>query len=230
MGAYPGYHFSRYARDVAVNLPATRDVPHGHTYLAAEMADDLDQFFEAGKALDYAKKALFYGKDARPVYNSYFVTVTMRLDQCAVSADAFHGILGLATESAELVQALRDSFEDAKPLDEVNVKEEIGDCLWYLQTLATSMGTTLEECALVNTAKLKKRYPEKFTEDAAINRDVAAEREVLEQSLTSSPRDTETADHAVERQITAHYDGLIYDESSRLKPRQEPKTVAVERD
>lgn len=38
-----------------------------------------------------------------------------------------HGVLGLCTESAELFEML-----EKKPLDLVNLKEEIGDAYWYI--------------------------------------------------------------------------------------------------
>lgn len=51
---------------------------------------------------------------------------------------------------------------------------------FLLATLCYSAGTTVEEVRRVNIAKLQKRYPEKFDAEAAINRDEAAERQVLE--------------------------------------------------
>jgi hypothetical protein len=41
-------------------------------------------------------------------------------------------------------------------------------------------GWDLREILATNIAKLEARYPEKFTEEQAINRDLGAERQVLE--------------------------------------------------
>lgn len=184
MMTYPGYLVSGYARDVAVNLPETRDVPYGDYGSAKNLTAVLRNFVNVGLELDQLKKLYFYGKQATAEPDGTTMTVQEALNRAGISADIFHGIVGLATESSELVDALLTAIENRDgELDEVNLKEEVGDCLWYLQTIVTGLSTTLEECALVNTAKLKKRYPDKFTEDAAINRDVAAERELLEQAV-----------------------------------------------
>lgn len=184
MATYPGYLTSGYARDVAVNLPPdARKVPYGDFAGAGALVNILQNVVTAGCDLDEVKKLYFYGKQAVNRPGGTTMTVQEALDRAGISADVFHGIIGLVTESSELADALLAAVRDRnEELDEVNIKEEIGDCLWYLQTIATALGTTLEECAHINTAKLKKRYPDKFTEDAAINRDVAAERELLEQA------------------------------------------------
>jgi NTP pyrophosphatase (non-canonical NTP hydrolase) len=95
-----------------------------------------------------------------------------------------HGVLGVSSESGELSDALKRHVFYGKPLDETNIKEEVGDVLWYLALLASSIGTTLEECAELNIAKLKARYGEKFSSHSALNRDLTAERAVLEQSAS----------------------------------------------
>ena len=50
-----------------------------------------------------------------------------------------------------------------RPLDEANVKEEIGDALFYLQGLCNELGWTLEECIQENMEKLTRRYPQGYT-------------------------------------------------------------------
>lgn len=42
--------------------------------------------------------------------------------------------------------------------DKTNAMKELGDVLWYLNTLALSLGFTLEEVALLNVEKLQKRH------------------------------------------------------------------------
>ncbi len=170
--------------------------------------------------------------------------------------DVAHAIMGLCTESAELLDVLKKNHAYGKPIDFVNFREEIGDALWYvplicrglgwrlaslvgtnsikefteawapfnrhttinaltfalmkesagligievtrlgafkenyellvrdiiclLSELAYAAGSSLETCATVNIQKLQARYPEKFTSDAALNRDLVKERAVLE--------------------------------------------------
>lgn len=94
--------------------------------------------------------------------------------------DLWHGILGLVTEAGELADALKKAHAYGKPLDEVNLREELGDVLWYLPLVCRALGTTLDEVAQLNIAKLRKRYPATFTEAHALNRDLESERRVLE--------------------------------------------------
>jgi NTP pyrophosphatase (non-canonical NTP hydrolase) len=97
-------------------------------------------------------------------------------------ADLIHAMIGCVTESAELAEHVRDVLTGAKPLDAVNLKEEFGDQLWYvalgLRFLQSNFGETFD----TNIAKLRARFPDKFTEAAAMDRDIAAERAVLEQA------------------------------------------------
>lgn len=91
-----------------------------------------------------------------------------------------HAAMGLVTESAELMDALKKSTYYGKDLDIVNVKEEAGDILWYLAILFDAVGTDFETemCRVIN--KLQARFPDKFTEDKAFNRDLKTERNILE--------------------------------------------------
>lgn len=91
-----------------------------------------------------------------------------------------HGVLGLASEVGELHDAVKKSIFYNKDLDIVNIKEELGDLLWYMALIMDVVGASMEECQELVIAKLRTRYPEKFTEDKAINRDLTAERKILE--------------------------------------------------
>lgn len=91
-----------------------------------------------------------------------------------------HAAIGCVTESGEMLDALKKSIFYGKPLDVVNVKEEAGDLLWYLAILFDELDTDFETEMDRVINKLKTRFPDKFTEDNAFNRDLATERKVLE--------------------------------------------------
>ena len=93
-----------------------------------------------------------------------------------------HAGMGLCTESGEFMDMLKRHLFYGKPLDFVNAREELGDQMWYTALAIDVIRTTLNEVMTVNINKLKLRYPEKFTEACAIDRDVAAERELLKVS------------------------------------------------
>lgn len=130
--------------------------------------------------------------------------------------DMTHMRLGIFTECGELLDAIKKNYAYGKPLDLVNVGEEIGDIAWYfvnemtfknvkakikpqrfkspqqieevitviveLQTLnchfnlsqlinvANYFNLDFYELLDKNIAKLKARYPEKFTTENALNR------------------------------------------------------------
>ena len=85
---------------------------------------------------------------------------------------------------AEVNLTLDNSDKDGpfqfKELDMVNVKEEAGDILWYLAVLFDEIGTDFESEMKRVIKKLQKRFPDKFTESGAYERDIKSEREILE--------------------------------------------------
>lgn len=91
-----------------------------------------------------------------------------------------HAAMGMATEAGEFLDMLKKHIFYGKPMDFVNAKEEVGDQMWYAGLAIDVLKTTFDEVLTVNIDKLKARYPEKFTEEAAINRDLNTERAILE--------------------------------------------------
>lgn len=94
--------------------------------------------------------------------------------------EALHGAMGIMTEAGELMDVYKKFIMYGKPVDVPNVKEEIGDILWYIALICHFHGISLEDAMITNIAKLRARYPEKFTEDKALNRDLNIERKILE--------------------------------------------------
>jgi NTP pyrophosphatase (non-canonical NTP hydrolase) len=94
--------------------------------------------------------------------------------------DQLHMAIGIATEAGELLDAYKKRYAYNKPLDAVNIGEEIGDVLWYTINLCRMLNLNPEEIMYKNILKLRQRYPEKFTEENAINRNLDKERKILE--------------------------------------------------
>lgn len=91
-----------------------------------------------------------------------------------------HATMGICTESGELMDAVKKHLLYGKELDYTNLKEEAGDLFWYVALLADAVGFTFEDTFDKNIAKLRARYPNKFTEHDALNRDLEKERQILE--------------------------------------------------
>lgn len=92
-----------------------------------------------------------------------------------------HAVFGMLTETGEFADNLKAHIFYGKPLDPVNLKEEIGDLFWYVAIALDELGETSFAPELVaNTAKLAKRYGSKFDADKAVKRNLMAERKILE--------------------------------------------------
>ena len=94
--------------------------------------------------------------------------------------DLLHAGMGMDTESAEFTDMLKKHIFYNKPLDITNLKEELGDLCWYVALALRTLETTFEEIMHTNISKLEIRYPEKFSEHHALNRDLETERKTLE--------------------------------------------------
>jgi NTP pyrophosphatase (non-canonical NTP hydrolase) len=119
-----------------------------------------------------------YVTDARRTEPDY-APVVQRLADPRV-ARLLHVAMGLVTEAGEFVDQLKRHLFYGKPLDTVNLLEELGDITWYQRLGVDELESSLIDILDRNVAKLRARFPEKFTEDAALNRDLDAERKVLE--------------------------------------------------
>jgi NTP pyrophosphatase (non-canonical NTP hydrolase) len=134
--------------------------------------------------MDHLKKFLFYGKGFYNGSSNFFGSeVNDRVVNDRVIR-LLHAAIGISTETGELFEALVDHIFDGLGLDVVNIREEFGDCGWYLGIGCDAAGTDLKATLTTNIMKLYHRYPDKFTEFMAEleNRDLIGERTILEQS------------------------------------------------
>ena len=97
------------------------------------------------------------------------------------SVKLLHASIGISGEAGEISSAIEKWLWYGQHLDETNLKEEMGDLMWYLAEMCNALGYQLEEIMEANIRKLKKRYPEKYTDERALekNRDRQAEAEVV---------------------------------------------------
>lgn len=91
-----------------------------------------------------------------------------------------HAAIGMCTEAGEFIDQLKKHIFYGKPLDKVNLKEEIGDLMFYIGVAMDVLETDFDTEQRKNIAKLKARYGEKFSSKAAIERDLGKERKILE--------------------------------------------------
>lgn len=112
-------------------------------------------------------------RDMTPVIKRVGELETIRL---------LHAATGLCTETGEIQDNLKRHIFYGKEIDRNNLIEESGDLLWYIAIMLHTLDSSFEEAMEKNITKLRKRYGEKFSEAAALNRDIAKEQEVFNET------------------------------------------------
>lgn len=97
---------------------------------------------------------------------------TARVDEAEPlrSLDLARDALGVTGEAGEVADLVKKHVGHGHALEPVKLAKELGDVLWYVAVLAHRFGFTLEEVAAANVEKLRKRYPEGFSEERSKNR------------------------------------------------------------
>jgi NTP pyrophosphatase (non-canonical NTP hydrolase) len=82
--------------------------------------------------------------------------------------------VALCEEAGESAGVLKKVIFHHHPFDidkATKLIGELGDTLWHIAALATEFGITMDEIACFNLEKLRKRYPEGFSDERSVNRD-----------------------------------------------------------
>ena len=122
------------------------------------------------KVVDTAKKALYYGKD--PKYTGEPKVPTNLDFPEQWQRDTLHAALGMITEASEIIEGLLAG-------DIQNIHEEMGDLEWYRALMINALDVDISKIQDDNIKKLMIRFPDKFSSDKAINRNVDKELEAM---------------------------------------------------
>lgn len=180
----------------------TESIPDTVMLYQPQLEEIMKSGIAVAKAMDMLKKGMFYGKVFDTADKFKFRKTLTRASDSAMEVfftspnndetphkkatviDAnvrlLHAAIGIFTEAGEILEAMLASVESGKPVDEVNLLEEVGDLNWYIAILLDECGGDLDRVLNLNIAKLKARYPEKFTNELADNRNLVEERKILE--------------------------------------------------
>lgn len=74
---------------------------------------------------------------------------------------------GLSEEAGEVLGIVRKGAFAGHELDRDDLARELGDALWCLAAVATSLDITLDDVAITNIEKLGRRYPVGYSDDAS---------------------------------------------------------------
>jgi NTP pyrophosphatase (non-canonical NTP hydrolase) len=84
--------------------------------------------------------------------------------------DLLHASLGMSTEANEVLDMVKKHLLYGKELDLKELSKEIGDTMWYMALALSSPDLNFSDIMEDNIQKLYDRYPNGFTEAAAIER------------------------------------------------------------
>lgn len=198
------------SKDFIKNALKTEHTPEVLPMSKMALQSALMMVISCANVMDIIKKHIIYGKDVdfemlkeevNAMVGSYgFLSVTLKIgptsNDVAVSGNdmnlrLLHAAIGMFTESGEMLEALCKQLKTGS-LDFVNFSEELGDSDWYKAIAHNELGISEEHIRGFIIKKLAKRYPEKFTSEAALNRDLDAERQILEEIKTFATVESES--------------------------------------
>ena len=93
-------------------------------------------------------------------------TINKALDRNQLTHHALHGMVSEIGEIHGLYQKVYQGHE----IDEEHLKKELGDLMWFVAEYATAQGWELDEVAQMNIDKLRKRFPDGFSEERSLHR------------------------------------------------------------
>lgn len=109
---------------------------------------------------DYSAKAL--------------TTLNAKHEYGDISPELMAQVLGLVGESGEVAEKFKKLIRDKKGelSDETRTElvKELGDILWYVNSVAHLIGSSLEEVARVNNEKLASRHARNMLSGSGDNR------------------------------------------------------------
>lgn len=83
-----------------------------------------------------------------------------------------NAMLGLAGETGECCDLVKKGlYQDGREIRD-KLFDELSDVMWYIAEAAVAMGFDMDDIAEHNIAKLRRRYPEGFSADRSLHREV----------------------------------------------------------
>jgi len=92
-----------------------------------------------------------------------------------------HALFGLSSEVGEVL-GLHQKIHQGHPLDETELRLEIGDIMWFVAELCDVYGWHMSDIAAANIDKLRNRYRDKFTVEESVNRMEYREKNVKQRT------------------------------------------------
>ena len=81
-------------------------------------------------------------------------------------------VMGILGESGEVVDILKKWMYQGHVLKLNDIEEELGDVMFYIVNLCNLLGLELQDAINNNYNKLLRRYPEGFSVERSVNREI----------------------------------------------------------
>ena len=81
-----------------------------------------------------------------------------------------HSLFEMCGEIGEIHSIYQKRFQ-GHAIDPEKLKLELGDLMWGIAEFCTAHGWTLDEVCAMNISKLRKRYPDGFSEERSLHRE-----------------------------------------------------------
>jgi NTP pyrophosphatase (non-canonical NTP hydrolase) len=78
--------------------------------------------------------------------------------------------VGLAGETGEVMEHVKKGIFHQHGLDPEKMRKELGDVLWYVAGLCSTLGLDMGEVMTENVEKLRRRYPNGYSSADSIRR------------------------------------------------------------
>ncbi len=139
---------------------------------------------------DRIKRSIFYGEKLREYVDPCGRVSAFLFEETfsdSANKEILHCLLGSFTEAVEKTELLHRWLVTGEGIDRTNALEETGDGWFYDTILVDLLGSTPEEVRqLISDKLLGKRYKNGYSDKAAVNRDVEAEREEMDSQLNKN--------------------------------------------
>ena len=137
--------------------------------------------------IDAIKKYIFYGKESAKfgfdLIEDPDAVNGVYTDDERKFLRYLHAVLGVISEGEEMITPVQAGIKSPASVNTLNANEEFGDTQWYVGVRTDALGFKLSAVMRANVGKLAARFPDKFSEDKANNRDLDKEVAVMQAEL-----------------------------------------------
>lgn len=109
-------------------------------------------------------------KDFIRFINSLYPENPARVRRFSSNVELIHAVMGMSEECGEVTGIIKKCLVYGKDFDRSKLVDEMGDVLHYFLRVAELSDISLDEIVICNEGKLRKRFPNGYSDSDAIDR------------------------------------------------------------